>query len=134
MQLTITALSAAALGLLLVILAANTIRMRIKHSVAYGDAGQHDLTSAIRAHGNLAEYAPIGLILIGLLEFGGANRTALAAAATCFVLARVLNAAGLYNPPGPPKPARSIGIVATLAILLGLAVWLALRVLVPDMG
>ena len=134
MQLTITALTAAALALLLVILAVNTIRMRMKHRVAYGDAGQHGLTSAIRAHGNLTEYAPIGLILIGLLEFGGANRTALAAVAAGFVLARVLNAVGLYNPPGPPKPARSIGIVATLAILLGLAVWLTIRVLVPDMG
>jgi uncharacterized membrane protein YecN with MAPEG domain len=134
MQLTITALTAAALALLLVILAVNTIRMRMRHKVAYGDAGQHDLTSAIRAHGNLTEYAPIGLILIGLLEVDGANRTALAATAAGFVLARVLNAAGLYNAPGPPKPARSIGIVATLAILLGLAVWLAIRMLTPDMG
>jgi uncharacterized membrane protein YecN with MAPEG domain len=134
MQLTITALAAAALALLLVALAFNTIRMRMKHGASYGDAGQHDLTAAIRAHGNLTEYAPIGLILIGLLELGGANRTALAMVATCFVIARLLNAIGLYNPPGPPRPARSIGIIATLAILLGLALWLAFRVLMPDLG
>lgn len=134
MQLTITALTAAALALLLVFLSITTIRMRMKHRASYGDAGQHDLISAIRAHGNLTEYAPIGIILIALLESGGANRTPLAIAAAAFVGARLLNAAGLFNPPGPPRPARSIGIVATLLILLGLALWLALRVLMPDAG
>ena len=134
MQLTITALTAAALALLLVFLSVTTIRMRMKHRVPYGDAGQHDLTAAIRAHGNLTEYAPIGIILIALLESGGANRTALGIAAAAFVGARLLNAIGLFNPPGPPKPARSIGIVVTLLTLLGLAIWLAVRVLMPDMG
>jgi hypothetical protein len=125
---------AAALALLLVALAINTIRLRMKHSASYGDAGQHGLTAAIRAHGNLTEYAPLGVILVGLLEQGGANRTALAIAATAFVVARLLNAIGLFNPPGPPRPARSIGIVATLAILVWLALWLAIRVLSPDLG
>ena len=134
MQLTITALTAAALAMLLVFLSVTTIRMRMKHRAPYGDAGQHDLTAAIRAHGNLTEYAPIGIILIALLESDGANRTPLAIAAAAFVGARLLNAAGLFNPPGPPRPARSIGIVATLLILLGLALWLALRVLRPDAG
>jgi len=135
MTLTITALTAAALALLLVYLSITTIRMRMKHSVAYGDAGQHDLTAAIRAHGNLTEYAPIGIILIALLESGGANRTILSIVAAVFVGARLLNAIGLFNPPGPPKPARSIGIVVTLLTLLGLALWLAARALIPaDMG
>jgi uncharacterized membrane protein YecN with MAPEG domain len=133
MQLTITALTAAALALLLVFLSITTIRMRMKHGAAYGDAGQHDLNCAIRAHGNLTEYAPVGIILIALLESGGANPIALSIASAAFVGARLLNAIGLFNPPGPPKPARSIGIVVTLLILLGLAIWLALRALVPDM-
>jgi hypothetical protein len=125
---------AAALALLLVALAINTIRLRMRHGASYGDAGQHGLTAAIRAHGNLTEYAPLGVILVGLLELGGANRAALTVAATAFVVARLLNAIGLYNQPGPPRPARSIGIVATLVILIWLAVWLAIRVLAPDPG
>ena len=129
MHLTITALTAAALALLLVFLSVTVIRARMRHGAAYGDAGQHDLTAAIRAHGNLIEYAPLGVILIGLLEAAEANRTALGATAAAFVVARMLNALGLFNPPGPPKPARSIGIVATLAILLGLSVWLVALVL-----
>ncbi|MDB5705220.1 MAG: putative rane protein [Sphingomonas bacterium] len=134
MELTITGLTAASLALLLVFLSVTTIRMRMKHSAAFGDAGQHDLTSAIRAHGNLTEYAPMGLILIGLLEAGGANHLALAITAAAFFFARVLNAWGLFNPPGPPGPARSIGIVATLAILLGMAVWLLVRIHMPGVA
>ena len=134
MHLTITALTAATLALLLVFLSVTTIRMRMKHSAAYGDAGQHDLTSAIRAHGNLTEYAPIGIILIGLLEAGGANHAALAITAAAFVGARLLNAIGLFNPRGPPKPARSIGIVVTLALLLGMSIWLLVRIHLPGVG
>ena len=134
MQLTITALTAAALALLLVFLSITTIRMRMKHSAAYGDAGQHELISAIRAHGNLTEYAPIGIILIALLESGGANSTILAIVAAIFVGARLLNAVGLFNPPGPPRPARSIGIVVTLLTLLGMAIWLFIRAALPLLG
>lgn len=109
MHLTTTALTAAALAVLLVFLSVATIRMRMKHGAAYGDGGQHGLTCAIRAHGNLTEYAPIGIILIGLLELSGASHPALAITAAAFVVARVLNAWGLFSPPGPPRPARSIG-------------------------
>ena len=131
MHLTTTALTASALTLLLVFLSITTIRMRMKHKAAFGDAGDQALTSAIRAHGNLTEYAPIGVILIGLLEASGAAHKPLALVAAAFVVARVLNAIGLFNPPGPPPLTRSIGIVATLLILLGLAIWLLILVHLP---
>jgi uncharacterized membrane protein YecN with MAPEG domain len=129
MHLIITALMASALALLLVLLAANTIRLRMRYSAAFGDGGQQDLVSAIRAHGNLAEYMPIGITLTGLLEASGVNHLILAGLAGGFVLCRVLNAVGLFNPPGPPGPARSIGIVGTLLILTAMAVWLLVSVL-----
>ncbi|GAA0306245.1 MAPEG family protein [Sphingomonas oligophenolica] len=131
MHLIITSLTASALALLLVVLSVITIRARMKHNAAFGDAGEQRLTSAIRAHGNLTEYAPIGLILIALLEANGAGHQPLLIVAAAFVVARVLNAIGLFNPPGPPPLTRSIGIVATLAILVGLAVWLLILVHSP---
>ena len=134
MHFIITSLTATALALLLVILSVITIRARMKHSAAFGDAGEQRLTSAIRAHGNLTEYAPMGLILIALLEANDASHKPLLLVAAAFVVARVLNAIGLFNPPGPPPLTRSIGIVVTLLTLLGLAIWLAIRVLIPDMG
>ena len=131
MHFTTTALTASALALLLVFLSITTIRMRMKHNAAFGDAGEQALTSAIRAHGNLTEYAPMGVILIGLLEANGAPHMPLAIVAAAFVVARVLNAIGLFNPPGPPPLTRSIGIVATLLILLGLAIWLLVLIHLP---
>ena len=67
MHLTTTALTACALALLLVFLSVTTIRMRMKHSAAFGDAGEQALTSAIRAHGNASEYIPAGLAGLTLL-------------------------------------------------------------------
>ncbi|MBY0519403.1 MAG: MAPEG family protein [Sphingomonas sp.] len=131
MHLIITALTASALAILLVGLAINTIRLRMTYRAPFGDGGHQDLVSSIRAHGNLAEYMPIGITLIGLLEASEVNATVLGALAAGFVACRGLNAIGLFNPPGPPGPARSIGIVGTLLILLGLAVWLVVVVLGP---
>ncbi len=130
MHLTITALTASALALLLIILAIRTIQLRVRHRVPFGDQGHHPLTSAIRAHANLSEYAPTGILLIGLLEADGAGGPQLMVLAGGFVVTRVMNAIGLFNPPGPPTAARSLGIVGTLAVLLALALWLAARVIV----
>ncbi|MGG2367952.1 MAPEG family protein, partial [Salmonella enterica] len=82
------------------------------------------LTAAIRAHGNLAEYMPIGITLTGLLEASGVNQALLGGLAAAFVASRLLNAIGLFAPPGPPTWPRSVGIVATLTILLAMALWL----------
>lgn len=130
MHLTITALTASALALLLVTLAIRTIQLRVRHRAPFGDQGHQPLTSAIRAHANLSEYAPTGILLIGLLEADGAGGPLLMALAGGFVVTRVLNAIGLFNPPGPPTATRSFGIVGTLLVLLALALWLAARVIV----
>lgn len=130
MPLTITGFTAAALAILLVLLALDTIRNRFRTRLAFGLGDDPGLTSASRAHGNLAENAPIALILIALLEFGGADRQILTYAAAAFVAARVLHAIGLYTPSkGPPPLPRAIGVIATVAIQLGLAGWLLMRLL-----
>lgn len=67
-MLPVTTLTAAVLGLFYVWLAIQVIRLRNHHHVSTGDGGHHDLTLAIRAHGNCAEYLPISLILLGLAE------------------------------------------------------------------
>jgi len=130
MNLTITGFTAAALAILLALLALDTIRHRFRTRIPFGVGEDRGLTSASRAHGNLAENAPIALILIGLLESGGADRQILGYAAGAFVAARVLHAMGLYMQSGGPPPApRAIGVVATLLIQLGLAGWLISRLI-----
>jgi uncharacterized protein len=64
----ITALYAALIALLFLVLSQRVIGARQAVRVPLGDGGDRALARAIRAHANCAEYAPIGIILIGLAE------------------------------------------------------------------
>ena len=55
-----------ALCLLLLFTAILTVRQRLRLSAAFGDQGDAKLIAASRSHGNLAEHAPIVVILLGL--------------------------------------------------------------------
>lgn len=87
----ITLISASLLGLLLVYLSymVTNVRRRPTHGTAESDGD--DLHNAVRAHGNLIEYAPMGLILIGLLERSNSNFYFVAILAAIFVVARYMH-------------------------------------------
>ena len=126
MQLPVTAMVAAGCAILLVILAVDTIRHRLRAKVAFGDGGDAKLTSASRAHGNLAEHAPIVLIMLGLLEYNNADGTVLCWIGSIFLAGRVAHAIGLYTPSEPSKAPipRQIGVVVTFGTMLVLAAML----------
>ena len=63
---------AALLALMFVVLSIRIIRLRQGLSVGLGDAGDPQLQRAIRVHANFAEYVPLGLVLIFLVEVKGA--------------------------------------------------------------
>lgn len=67
-MLFVTSFSAAILAILLVILSVLTIIARGRFQVTLGDNAERALIKFIRAHGNLAEFAPFFLILLGLVE------------------------------------------------------------------
>ena len=91
--------------------------------VAFGDSGDPALIAASRSHGNLAEHAPIVLIMLGLLEFAQVNSTALISIAAVFVVARLAHAIGLHQPsePGQAPLPRQLGVVLTWVVMLVLA-------------
>lgn len=126
MPLPITAATAALVALLLLFLAILTVRERLRLKAAFGDADDPSLIAASRSHGNLAEHAPIVLIMLGLLEYGQANTSVLVSIAGAFVIARVAHAIGLHQPsePGKAPVPRQIGVVLTWLIMLGLAGWI----------
>ncbi len=66
----ITPLYAGLLAILFLILSARVIQKRSK--VSLGDGGDQELLRRIRGHANFAEYVPLILLMIGLLEYGGA--------------------------------------------------------------
>ncbi len=126
MSLAITAVTAAVLALLLLATAIETVSKRLKLKAAFGDADDAGLIAASRSHGNLAEHAPIVLIMLGLLEFGGANSTLLMSIAGAFIFGRLAHVVGLHQPsePGKAPLARQIGVILTWLTLLALAILL----------
>ncbi|MEL6528860.1 MAG: MAPEG family protein [Pseudomonadota bacterium] len=132
MSLSITAVTAAVMALLLLATAIETVSKRLKLKAAFGDADDPALIAATRSHGNLAEHAPIVLIMLGLLELGGANSTLLISTAAAFVLGRFAHVVGLHQPsePGKAPLARQIGVILTWLTILVLAILLLAGVFV----
>ena len=64
----ITPTYTAIFGILFMLLSIRALRMRRKHKVAIGLSGNKEFVRAVRAHGNFAEYTPLVLLIIYMLE------------------------------------------------------------------
>jgi uncharacterized protein len=64
----ITPIYAAILAIVFIMLSLRTIKLRRKFKVAVGHDKNTELLRAIRAHANFAEYVPMGLLLLYMLE------------------------------------------------------------------
>lgn len=67
----ITPIYASLLGLMLIGLSVNVIKGRRTFGAGLGDGDAFEMKRRIRAQGNLAEYAPMFLILLGAAEYQG---------------------------------------------------------------
>lgn len=124
MPVPVTAFVAAICALLLLLTAIDTVRQRIRAQAAFGDAGDAKLISASRSHGNLAEHAPIIILLLAFLELGHAWHMGLMVIGALFLFGRVMHIWGLYLPAStkPPLP-RSLGVIITWLTLAVLSGW-----------
>jgi len=90
-------------------------RGRSKISLGLGDASiaigdEHKASAlliAVRRHGQFAEYVPISILLVLLLELNHANRAALIGLAAALVLSRICMTLGLGR--SAPNPLRTAG-------------------------
>ncbi len=121
MPLAITAVYAALLALLVVMLALVVMKLRNGLAIGMGDGGNRDLARAIRVHGNAIESIPLFLVLLGVYELNHGGVGALHFFGALFFLSRVLHAWGLFSS-GGVSPGRLIGTAGTYICLLGLAV------------
>jgi hypothetical protein len=117
-MLPITSFFAGLLALYFVRLALHVIRLRKANKVALGAGGFTDLERAIRAHGNFAEYVPLGLILLGLFESHGVHPAFVAGLGGLFALGRVLHAEALRQ---SNLKLRVRGMMLTFGTLITLA-------------
>jgi uncharacterized protein len=126
MPLPVTAFVAAACALLLLATATMTVRARLRAKIAFGDGGDDAILRASRSHGNLAEHAPIVIILLGLLESVRANHLALMIVGALFLLGRIAHVQGLHTPsePGQAPLGRQVGVITTWVTLLLLGCWI----------
>ena len=100
-SLTITPMYAALLGIILLVLSIRVVAVvRAKGNVLYGDGGNPDYTTVVRAQANFIEYVPLIIILIGFAEAGGTSDTWIHAMGAGLVVGRVLHPMGLKNDPG----------------------------------
>lgn len=129
MTLPVTAITAAICALLLLLTAISVVQNRLRTKAAFGDAGDGPLIAASRSHGNLAEHAPLFIIMIALLEMVPVGHWPLTALAALFLAARAVHILGLYQQRGaqvPPPIARQAGVVGTwlaYAWAIGWIIW-----------
>lgn len=123
-SMSVTPLYAGILGLLLIVLSVRVIAARRRHRVSLGDGGNRELERRSRTQANLAEYAPIALILIGVLELAAYPPALLHLLGIAFAAGRILHAWGLSTVEGSSF-GRAAGMILTFAVI-GLAALLNL--------
>jgi uncharacterized protein len=122
----VTAVFAAVTGLLLLVLSFQVVRFRLKYRKDLGVTDDRDFQAAVRAHANLVEYAPLGLLMLGLAELNGVSSSLIYWTGMALVVGRVLHAWGMINGQGGPHKARMVGILLTwLSILVAAFLLLA---------
>lgn len=126
-----TMLYAGALGIVFLILTVRVIQQRGSSGINLGDGGDTALIRRIRAHANFVEYAPLSLVLLGLLETQGLGNLWLHVLGGALLLGRIMHGYAFsftdHSPIG-----RSGGIALTLASLASMAVlctWMGISAL-----
>jgi uncharacterized membrane protein YecN with MAPEG domain len=121
MTVSITAGYGALVALLYLALSLRVVMYRRTNRISLGDAGDPALLSRIRAHGNLAEYAPLALVLLLTAEIGGSAPWVLHLGGGMLLGGRLAHAVSLSFPP-TGLPLRTIGMTLTFLSIGWLAV------------
>jgi uncharacterized membrane protein YecN with MAPEG domain len=125
MPLPITLGTAALLGLMYVPLSILVTAARMRSGTGLGLGPEPDpaipspLLIASRRHAHFAEYVPMSLILLGLLESSGLARTVLLGFAGTLILARALLSFGINAK--TPNPWRLSGNMLQWLVILGMS-------------
>lgn len=110
------------IGLLAALLTLNVARLRGKKRISLGDGGDREMQAAIRAHGNLIEFAPLCLLLIWLLG-GFYSGRVVGGLAAILLVARLAHAGGIL---GFVPQGRFVGATGTTLVLTAVSLMLIL--------
>jgi uncharacterized membrane protein YecN with MAPEG domain len=124
----VTPLYAALCALLLLALSIRVAMLRRRLRVPIGSDGPPEILRAIRVQANCAEYVPLALLLLFLLELARQPLWALHLLGAMLLLGRLLHAIGLGANPGVSF-GRFTGIALTWTMMGVAALWLLALVL-----
>jgi uncharacterized protein len=123
--LPVTSLYVALLALLLCALSVRVLLIRRELKVLIGDGGHARLQRASRVQANFAEYVPMALLLLMLLELRGHSAVVLHAYGSVLLVARAAHAIGVSRV-NESVGWRIVGMASTFSLLgLGALVLLA---------
>jgi uncharacterized protein len=117
---------AAMLALIFIALSGRTLRLRRKLKIGLGDAGDQRMLRAMRVHANFAEYVPLSLLLILLVELQGTRVALVHALGLALLFARLAHAYGVSQAE-EPLSFRIVGIVLTFMSISASALVLILN-------
>jgi len=86
----VTPLYAGVLAVLFILLGLRVIQVRQK-GIPIGDGGDPQMLRVIRGHGNFAEYVPLALLMMALLELGRTSAWLLHALGIALLISRLLH-------------------------------------------
>lgn len=86
----VTTFYAGLLALLFFVLSLRVVQRR-QYGITLGDGGDTRMLRVIRGHANFAEYVPLILLMMALLELGHTSRYVLHAAGIALLVARLLH-------------------------------------------
>ena len=125
MTLSITALYAGILALIVIALGINVTVHRVKLSVPLGDGGNALMLRMIRLHANAIEYLPLALVLMAIYELNGGSHTLLHIAGIVLIVGRILQSWNMWSTamPGFGRIAGQSSTWLTIVALALLNLW-----------
>jgi uncharacterized membrane protein YecN with MAPEG domain len=109
-------LYAALLSLLFIGLSVRTVRLRRRLGIPIGERGSAEMLRAMRVHANFAEYVPLALLLILMLEFQGASAYIVNLLGLVLLGGRAVHAFGVSREPEDYR-FRVFGMAMTFSVI-----------------
>ncbi len=118
---TVTALYGSLNAILNVYLANRVSTVRRKEKVGLGDGESKELLTAIRIHGNNAEFVPLAIVMMLLAELCNGSSIVLHVYGGLLFVARLAHAFGM--PKRAPNPFRFGGTAITWVGIVAISAW-----------
>lgn len=114
---TTTSVYAVLLAVLFLALSLRAMSARRRARVPFGEGSSEELRRRLRAHANFAEYTPLALLLMALLELQGAGAIVLNVIGLLLLAGRLAHAYGISRIP-EHLPSRILGVGLTLLSII----------------